>query len=234
MQASRIDGIADSLTDELVALRRTIHANPELAFEEHETARLVAERLTRAGLAVRTGVGKTGVIGLLEGSKSGPTIAIRADMDALPIHEETGLAFASTRAGKSHACGHDVHTVIALGVAATLAQLRADLPANFPGRVKFLFQPAEETLQGARAMIADGALADPKPDVILGYHNWPGRIPVASSSLYARNLLTFLSTFWDKEASSPKLPADDDIVKGVMLTRAGAIVHPGFLPAQAA
>jgi amidohydrolase len=173
MQASRIDAIADTLTDELVALRRTIHAHPELAFEEHETARLVAERLTRAGLTVRTGVGKTGVIGLLEGGKRGPTVAIRADMDALPIHEETGLAFASTRAGKSHACGHDVHTVIGLGVAATLAQLRADLPADFPGRVKFLFQPAEETLQGARAMIADGALADPKPDVILGYHNWP-------------------------------------------------------------
>jgi amidohydrolase len=169
-QTSRIDAIADQLTDELIALRRTIHAHPELAFEEHETARLVAERLTRAGLAVRTGVGKTGVVGLLAGGKGdGPTVAIRADMDALPIHEETGLAFASTRAGKSHACGHDVHTVIGLGIAATLAQLRAELP----GRVKFLFQPAEETLQGARAMIADGALADPNPDVILGYHNWP-------------------------------------------------------------
>lgn len=101
-----------------MVLRRTIHANPELAFEEHETARLVAERLARAGLAVRTGVGKTGVVGLLEGSRSGPAVAIRADMDALPIQEETGLAFASTNPGKSHACGHDVHTVIGLGVAA--------------------------------------------------------------------------------------------------------------------
>jgi len=166
---SQIDSIADSLTDELIALRRKIHAHPELAFEEHETARLVADRLSRAGLTVRTGVGKTGVVGLLEGGRAGPTVAIRADMDALPIQEETGLPFASTAPGKSHACGHDVHTVIGLGVAATLARLRPDLP----GRVKVLFQPAEETLQGARAMIADGALADPKPDVILGYHNWP-------------------------------------------------------------
>jgi amidohydrolase len=118
---------------------------------------------------LRTGVGKTGVIALIEGSKPGPTIGIRADMDALPIHEETGLAFASKIPGKMHACGHDVHTVIALGVAAALTELREMLH----GRVKLIFQPAEETLSGAAAMIADGALEDPKMDMIIGYHNWP-------------------------------------------------------------
>jgi len=106
---------------------------------------------------------------VLEGSAPGRTIGIRADMDALPIHEETGLAFASKIPGKMHACGHDVHTVIALGVAAVLAELKASLT----GKVKFIFQPAEETLSGAAAMIAEGALDDPKMDAILGYHNWP-------------------------------------------------------------
>jgi len=106
---------------------------------------------------------------VLEGSGPGRTIGIRADMDALPIHEETGLAFASKIPGKMHACGHDVHTVIALGVAAVLHELKGSLH----GRIKFIFQPAEETLSGAAAMIAEGALDDPKMDAILGYHNWP-------------------------------------------------------------
>jgi hippurate hydrolase len=106
---------------------------------------------------------------VLEGAKPGRTIGIRADMDALPIHEDTGLPFASKIAGKMHACGHDVHTVIALGVAATLAEMKDALK----GRIKFIFQPAEETLSGAAAMIADGALDDPPMDVIVGYHNWP-------------------------------------------------------------
>ncbi|HKO47609.1 MAG TPA: M20 family metallopeptidase, partial [Polyangiaceae bacterium] len=117
----------------------------------------------------RTGIGKTGVVALLEGAAPGRTVGLRADMDALPIHEQTGLPFASKTAGKMHACGHDVHTVIALGVAATLHELRDSLK----GRVKFIFQPAEETLSGAQAMIADGVLDDPKIDLILGYHNWP-------------------------------------------------------------
>ena len=166
---SDIESIADRLTPRLVELRKQLHQHPELAFEEHETARAVTEFLHKLGLQTKTGVGKTGVVALLEGAKPGPTIGIRADMDALPIHEQTGLAFASRLPGKMHACGHDVHTVIALGVAAVLAELRSELH----GTIKFIFQPAEETLSGARAMIADGALEDPRLDLILGYHNWP-------------------------------------------------------------
>src|SRR5262245_29599439 len=150
----RIADVAARVTPELVALRKALHQHPELAFEEHETAKAVAQFLQKIGLAVTTGVGKTGVVAVLEGAKPGRTIGIRADMDALPIHEQTGLPFASKVQGRMHACGHDVHTVIALGVAATLSQMRESLH----GRVKFIFQPAEETLSGARAMMADGVL----------------------------------------------------------------------------
>jgi amidohydrolase len=117
----------------------------------------------------RTGVGKTGVVALIEGSRAGRAIGIRADMDALPIQEQTGLPFASKIAGKMHACGHDVHTVIALGTAAALWEMRDALA----GQVEVIFQPAEETLSGAAAMIADRVLDAPKLDAILGYHNWP-------------------------------------------------------------
>jgi amidohydrolase len=165
----RIARLAESRMQELVALRRQLHQHPELAFEEHETAKAVGAFLTKLGIGYRAGVGKTGIVAVIEGAKPGPTIGIRADMDALPIHEETGLAFASKIPGKMHACGHDVHTVIALGVAAALTEMKDSLK----GKVKLIFQPAEETLSGARAMIADGALDDPKMDAILGYHNWP-------------------------------------------------------------
>ncbi|MCZ8149241.1 MAG: M20/M25/M40 family metallo-hydrolase, partial [Roseomonas sp.] len=108
--ARRIRDAAEALQPALVAIRRDIHAHPELAFEETRTAGIVAAELARLGIPHRTGVGRTGVLGVIEGARPGPTLAIRADMDALPIHEETGLPFASTVAGKMHACGHDIHT----------------------------------------------------------------------------------------------------------------------------
>jgi len=169
---TKLDGIAqaaDRLSDEIIALRRKIHEHPELAFEEHETATRVEEFLSRLGISCRTGLGKTGIVALLEGGKPGPTIAIRADMDALPIDEPTGLPFASKIPGKMHACGHDAHTAIVLGVAAVLSGMRGDIA----GRVMFVFQPAEETLTGAAAMLEAGAFSDPVPDAIVGFHNWP-------------------------------------------------------------
>jgi len=165
----RIATAVDQRTSELVALRRALHQHPELAFEEHETAKAVAAFLSRLGLKYKSGVGRTGVVALIEGARPGKTVGIRADMDALPIQEQTGLPFASQVPGKMHACGHDVHTVIALGVAAALSEMQSELA----GRVKLIFQPAEETLSGAQAMIADGVLDDPKMDLMLGYHNWP-------------------------------------------------------------
>ncbi|MBW8270558.1 M20 metallopeptidase family protein [Caldovatus aquaticus] len=163
----RIRDAAAALEPHLVALRRDIHAHPELAFEETRTAGIVAAELARLGIPHRTGVGRTGVVGTIEGGRPGPTLAIRADMDALPIQEETGLPFASTRPGLMHACGHDIHTATLLGVAAVLRELAPQLA----GRVVLLFQPAEEVLEGASAMIADGAAAG--VDLALGFHNHP-------------------------------------------------------------
>ena len=161
----------DRIAPELIAIRRDLHRRPELAFEEKETAARVAAELTRLGIAPRTGIGRTGVVGLIEGARPGPTLLIRADMDALPIKEQTGLDFASQNDGTMHACGHDLHTTTLLGAAAVLKRLAPGLA----GRVVLVFQPAEEILEGAAAMIADGVLDDPKPDYALGFHNWPSQ-----------------------------------------------------------
>ncbi len=159
---------AQALHDELIERRRDFHQHPELAFEEHRTAGIVADELNGLGLEVQTGVGRTGVIGILEGSGDGPTVLYRADMDALPIQEENETDYVSRAAGKMHACGHDGHTAIALGIAKLLSNHRKALG----GTVKFVFQPAEEQGRGAEYMIADGALEAPAPDYCLGIHLW--------------------------------------------------------------
>ena len=153
----------------LIEIRRDIHAYPELGFEEVRTAGIVARELTRLGIHHRAGVGRTGVVGLIEGGRPGPVLAIRADMDALPIEEKTGLAFASTKSGLMHACGHDVHTTTLLGVAAVLKELAPQIV----GTVKLVFQPAEEGLGGMQAMLDDGIMDGPKVDLALGFHNHP-------------------------------------------------------------
>jgi len=153
----------------LIEIRRDIHAHPELGFEEVRTAGVVARELARLGIAHRTGIGRTGVVGLIEGGRPGPVLAIRADMDALPIQETSGLPFASTRTGLMHACGHDIHTTTLLGVAGVLKELAPQLA----GTVKLVFQPAEEGLGGMRAMLDDGVMDGPKVDLALGFHNHP-------------------------------------------------------------
>jgi amidohydrolase len=164
---SAIGRLARDAEPGLVDIRRDLHAHPELAFEEHRTASVVAAELARLGIDHQTGVGRTGVIAHIQGGRPGPLLVIRADMDALPIHEQTGLPFASGTAGKMHACGHDVHSATLLGVAAVLSRIAPDLA----GSVRLLFQPAEEILGGAAAMIADGALDG--ADMALGFHNHP-------------------------------------------------------------
>jgi len=159
---------AEALRDELIERRRDFHRHPELAFQEHRTAGIVADELNQLGLEVQTGIGQTGVVGILEGATDGPTVLYRADMDALPIQEENSADYVSREAGKMHACGHDGHTAIALGIAKVLSKRRDDLG----GRVKFVFQPAEEVGGGATAMIADGVLETPAPDYTLGIHLW--------------------------------------------------------------
>lgn len=181
---------AQALRDELIARRRDLHQHPELAFEEVRTAGIVAEELNRLGLEVQTGVGRTGVVGVLEGAQDGPTVLYRADMDALPIEEENQVEYASTVPGKMHACGHDGHTAIGLGVARLLSEQRDRLA----GRVKFVFQPAEEIVEGARAMIADGVLHDPRPDVSLGLHLW-NTMPVGVVGISEGPIMAGSSTF---------------------------------------
>ena len=172
----------DAIEPKVVEWRRDIHQHPELGNRETRTAKLVAEHLRSLGLEVRTGIAHTGVVGVLRGGRPGRVVALRADMDALPVTEQTGLPFASTaravyngqEVGVMHACGHDAHTAILMGAASVLAELRTEVP----GTVLFLFQPAEEGTPegeegGAKQMIAEGALDDPKPGAIFGLHVWP-------------------------------------------------------------
>lgn len=159
---------AESLRGQLVAWRRDLHQHPELGFEVQRTAEVVAHTLAALGCEVRTGVGRTGVVGLLHGGHPGPTVMLRADMDALPIQEINDAPYASCVPGVMHACGHDGHVAMGLGAATLLARHAAELPGN----VLFVFQPAEEGDGGARAMIADGALDNPLPAAAFGLHLW--------------------------------------------------------------
>ena len=161
--------LTERIEGQLIEIRRDIHAHPELGFEEVRTAGIVARELTRLGIPHQTQIGKTGVVGLIEGGRPGPVLAIRADMDALPIQETSGLPFASSYPGLMHACGHDIHTTTLLGVAEVLR----DLAPQLAGTVKLVFQPAEEGVGGMRAMIADGVMDGPKVDLALGFHNHP-------------------------------------------------------------
>ena len=181
----RIEAAVTAGTPRVVAWRRDLHANPELGFAETRTAAMVADHLRALGMEVRTEVGKTGVVGVLRGGRPGGTVALRADMDALPVLEATGLPFASTATGTymgntvpvAHACGHDAHVAMLMGAAEVLAGMKDDIP----GTVVFIFQPAEEgappgePMGGAMLMIQEGALVDPRPDAIFGLHVVPGR-----------------------------------------------------------
>ena len=160
----------------LVQDRRDFHRYPEMGFHEQRTSKIIAQRLNALGMEVQTGVGLTGVVGLLEGDKPGPTLLLRFDMDALPIMEDTGREFSSENSGVMHACGHDGHMSMGLGLARIMARHREKIA----GTLKFVFQPAEEGLGGAFAMIADGVLENPKPDVALAMHLW-NKVPLGQA-----------------------------------------------------
>ncbi len=204
----RIDKLAEEIEAEVIAWRHHIHKHPELSNQEVKTAAYAADHLRELGIEVQTGVAGHGVVGLLRGGKPGPVVALRADMDALPVTEQTGLPFASKvkvdyggkEIGVMHACGHDAHVAILMGAAEVLAGVRDELA----GTVKFIFQPAEEGAWpapewGAKLMIAEGVLENPKVDAIFGLHVWssmpsgviglrPG--PVMASSDFLRITVT--------------------------------------------
>ncbi len=150
-------------------IRHQIHQHPELQYEENQTADLVAKTLTDYGYQIKRGIAETGITAILDSGKPGKTVALRADMDALPLTELTDLAYKSKHPGKMHACGHDGHTATLLAVA-NILRSQCD---QFSGKIKFIFQPAEEGGAGAAEMINDGVLEDPPVDAIFAYHNFP-------------------------------------------------------------
>ncbi|MGH9381916.1 MAG: M20 metallopeptidase family protein [Thermoanaerobaculia bacterium] len=200
---SRVEAAIEQVRPEITQIRHTLHSNPELSNREVETAALVARHLEQLGLEVRTGIAHTGVLGILRGGKvpgsgGGPVVAVRADMDALPVTEETDLPFRSTKrtelageeVGVAHACGHDIHTAVGLGVASALAAVRDELP----GTVLFVFQPAEEGPPageegGAELMLEEGVFSELEPEAIFALHSWPdlevGRVGYLAGPMWA-------------------------------------------------
>jgi len=174
--------------DELVAWRRDLHAHPELAYEERRTSAFVATELRRIGLDVEVGLGRTGVVATLS-TGDGPSVGLRADMDALPIREANDFAHRSRFDGRMHACGHDGHTIMLLAAARELAER-----PRFRGTVRFVFQPAEEAAGGARAMIDDGLFERFPMERVFGMHNWPG-IPVGRFAMRAGPLMASIDCF---------------------------------------
>ncbi len=174
---------------QLVKTRRDFCMYPELSGEEQRTARVIAARLRELDLTVQTGVGGHGVVGVLQGAHPGPTVAYRADMDAMPIQDVLETDYRSLTLGVKHACGHDVHMTVALGVAETLAALRDELA----GTVRFIFQPAEESMEGARAMLAEDVLGAPAPEAIFALHTFP--IPVGTIGLATEVCLAGMEEF---------------------------------------
>ena len=173
----------------LTALRHEIHRHPELAFEEQRTANHVAEWLTRAGIEVHRGLAGTGVVGVLKAGTSPRSIGLRADMDALPIQEQNPYPHRSVHDGKMHACGHDGHTAMLLGAAEYPAKTR-----RFDGTVYFIFQPAEETIGGARVMIEEGMLQRFPMEAVYGMHNWPG-LPAGQFAIHAGPVMACADQF---------------------------------------
>ena len=175
--------------DTLRAWRHHLHAHPETAFEEHATSAFVAERLRAFGLEVHTGIGRTGVVGVLHGRAPGPWLGLRADMDALDLQEENDFAHRSRHPGKMHACGHDGHTAMLLGAAQYLSRRR-----DFVGSVVFIFQPAEENEGGGRAMVEDGLFERFPMASVFGLHNWPG-LPVGQFAIRSGPMMASYDIF---------------------------------------
>jgi len=225
----------EEMRDWLVEIRRTIHMYPELGFEEVETAKLVGIWLEKFGLEVKTGIAKTGVVGLLRGERPGKTVAIRADMDALPMEEASQIPYASKIKGKMHACGHDAHVAILLGV----AKFFSSNPEQVKGNIKWIFQPAEEGGGGGRIMVEEGVLENPKVDAIFGAHVYP-QIPIGTVGICEREALAAADRFTIKvmgksgHAASPHLAKDPILAAGHLITQLHSIISRNVNPLESA
>jgi len=230
---SASERIADFHAD-MTAWRRDIHAHPELGFQETRTASIVAAKLESFGIEVHRGVGKTGVVGVLRAGSGKRTIGLRADMDGLPIQETNTFEHRSRHAGKMHACGHDGHTTMLLGVAKYLAETR-----NFDGTVHFIFQPAEEGIGGARAMIDDGLFERFPCETIFGMHNRPtlpvGQFAVRSGAMMAGGAFFDIRiTGKGAHGARPETGVDSVIVAAHVATALQTIVARNVAPAETA
>lgn len=211
--------------EDLLNIRHQIHRHPETAFEEIETTKLIKKVLDDAGIENHPNGDSTGVIGLIHGAKEGPVLAIRADIDALPITENTGLPFSSEFSGKCHACGHDLHTTVLIGAARLLKEYQNDLC----GTIKLIFQPAEEVMTGAAKTIANGALENPKPDFILACHTWPD-MPAGSIGVRKGTMLGASDSFKVKvigkggHAAHPQKGIDPVVIAAHIITQLQTIV----------
>jgi hippurate hydrolase len=233
MLSAIVSGI-EPLLDDVERLYKDVHRHPELSMQEERTAALAADRLQAAGFEVTAGVGKTGVVGLLRNG-SGPTVMLRADMDALPVHEQTGLEYASTIDGAMHACGHDMHVAWLAGAATALAGARD----GWHGTLLAVFQPAEETAEGAQAMIDDGLFDRfPKPDVILGQHVMPspaGRVGIRSGVVTSAADSFEIRMFGrGAHGSMPEASIDPVVRAASTVLRLQTIVSREVAPAQSA
>jgi hippurate hydrolase len=223
-----------AMADEMVALRHQIHAHPELAFEEHITSDLVASRLTEWGYEVHRGLGGTGVVGTLKRGQGTKRLGIRADMDALPIQETTGLPYASQHPGKMHACGHDGHTAILLAAARCLAE-----EGRFDGTLHLIFQPAEEGLGGGRRMVEEGLFELFPCDAVFALHNMPG-MPVGQFGFRAGAFMpssdTVIVTVQGKggHGSAPHLAADPVVAAAHIIVALQTIVSRNVDPREMA
>ncbi len=226
---------AERLREKLIGWRRDFHRHPELAFEEHRTAEIVADHLRRLGYQVQTGVAKTGVVGLLEGTRPGPVVMVRFDMDALPVTEETGAEYASEVPGRMHACGHDGHVAMGMGLAELMAARRDEMA----GTLKLIFQPAEEGGNGAEAMVKEGVLKDPRPDVFLATHVWNER-PVGTVDVSAGPVMAAAEKFTcvikgqGGHGALPHLTVDPIVASAQVITALQTVVSRNVSPLDTA
>jgi len=225
----------EGMKEWLVEIRRRIHMYPELGFEEFETSKLISDWLERFGFEVKRGVARTGVVGLLRGKKGGKTVAIRADMDALQMDEANQVSYASKKKGKMHACGHDAHVAILLGV----AKLISSVKDRVIGNIKWIFQPAEEGGGGGKMMVEEGVLENPKVDAIFGAHVFPF-LPIGKVGVYEREGLAsadrFTITIIGKggHAASPHVTKDPILASGHLITQIHSIVSRNIDPLDSA
>ena len=228
---SIISRIAE-FSEDLVTLRRDFHEHPELGMEEFRTSKIVAKLLIEWGIETHTEIGKTGVVGVLKGNKPGRSIGLRADMDALPMEERTNLPFSSKNPGVMHACGHDAHTTMLLGAARYLAEKR-----DFSGTAIFIFQPAEEGLGGARAMLADKLFERFPCDEVYGMHNWPtgelGKVSIKPGiAMAGADFFDIHIRAYGSHAAMPHISKDPIVIASSLVAQLQTIVSRNVPPIE--